>query len=129
MTVIKQILLTILSALFAYFFPELAAEMPLPDYLAEFTAFAPLVIVLAALWNNFKQWEGVKAWFSTLVIGIGLAFVGFFLEVGMFTDALIWHVPFYGLGAAATAIAFFSIPMVKAWLEMIFGYEWKKKFN
>ena len=127
MAVIKQILLTILTALFAYFFPELAEQMPLPEYLVEFGGFAPLVIVLAAMWNTWQQWEGFKAWLSTLVIGIGLAFIGFFLEVGMFAEALIWHVPFYGLGAAATAITFFSIPMVKAWLEMIFNYEWKKK--
>lgn len=127
MAVIKQILLTVLTALFAYFFPELAAEMPLPEYLAEFTGFAPLVIALAAIWNTLRQWQGIKAWASTLVIGIGLAFIGFFLEIGMFAEALIWHVPFYGLGAAATAITFFSIPMVKAWLEMIFNYDWKKK--
>lgn len=124
MAAIKQIIFTALGALFAYFFPEM--ELPLPEFFQSFAGFAPLVLFLAAFVNTKLEWRSFKAWLSTIVIGIFLAFAGYFFKVGLFAEALLWHVPFYGIGAAATAISLFTVPMIKAWLETIFNYEWKR---
>ena len=127
MAAIKQIFAIVLGAVFAHFFPELAAEAPLPEWFVDFTAFAPLVIFLSAAWNTWQQWRGVKAWAATLIIGNLVSLVAWLLGIGILLDVPFWHVPVYGIGAAAAAISIFNIPMVKNWLEIIFNYEWKKK--
>ena len=127
MKAIYQLIAYLLSAAFAYFFPEMAGETDLPDWFITFGAFAPLAMFLAAKVNTWQQWQGIKAWLVTFGVGTLLAGVGYLLDFGIFAEAVIWHLPVYGLGVAVAAIGIFTIEQVKVWLTFIFNYEWKKK--
>ncbi len=115
----------LLSALFAYFFPNIAGE-GLGAHFATFGGFAPLVIFLAAEWNTWREWEDNKAFVSTGVIGIALAYVGYFLNLGIMAEAEVWHPVLYGAGAFGVAVLGFSVSQVKAILKFIFDYSFKR---
>ncbi len=120
-----EILMYLLSALFAYFFPEYQGQ--LPEAFTTFGAFAFLVLFLAAKLNTWQQWQGLKAWSAAGVIGIVAAYAGYFLKLGMLAEALWWHPIIYGVGSFAAATALFGIPAIEDFLKWLFDYSWKKK--
>ena len=122
---IKKFISYLISTVFAYFFPEFA-EQGIEAYFATFVAFAPLVVLLAAEWNTFKEWEGTKAWISTGVISLLLAYLGYFLGHGMMAEALVWHPLLYGIGAWGVAVLGFTAQQVRAFLMLIFDYSYKR---
>ncbi len=122
---LMKFLAYIVSALFAYFFPDIAGE-GFEAHFVTFTAFAPLVILLAGEFNTWREWEGNKAWAATAVISLALAYVGYLFKFGIMAEAAIWHPVLYGLGAFGVAVAGFSIEQVKLILRFIFDYSFKR---
>ncbi len=122
---VKQLILVILSALFGVYIPELAEEGFVGIFLT-FTALAPAVSIIAAKINTWQQWEGSSAWAATGGVALAICYLGYFLELGMMAEALAWHPLLYAIGAFAVAALGFTLPVVKAFLAMIFDYSFKK---
>ncbi len=126
MKTLKKFVAYIIGVLFAYFFPELGTE-GVWEAFASFTAFAPLVVLLSAELNTWLKWEDGKALASTGGISLGLAYIGYFFNIGIMEDVPSWHPAIYGVGAWAVAALGFAIPLVKTLLQMLFNYEFKRR--
>ncbi len=126
MKAIKKFLSYVAGALFAYFFPELGTEGWV-DAFVSFAAFAPLVVLLAAELNTLLKWEDLKAWLGTGLTSFALAYLAYFLKLGIMESVIWWHPAVFALGAFAVSAWGFSLPVVKAILATIFDYSFKKR--
>ena len=123
-----QIIAGIVALAIAYFVPEITTGDQVLDALISFTAFAPLVMYVSAAVNTFMQYQDLKAYTVTGIVAIMLGYVGYFADMGFLaqTSSLWWHPIITGTGIFAAAVLGFSHEHVKAVLEFIFDYSWKK---
>lgn len=125
MKTVKKFAAYLVGVLFAYFFPETGTG-GLWEAFASFTAFAPLVILIAAELNTWQEWEDTKALISTGGVSFVLAYLGYLFNVGIMEELPIWGPAIHALGAWAVAALGFSVPIVKSILEAIFDYAFKR---
>lgn len=121
---VKQFLIYIISALFAFFFPEIA-NGGIEAVFVTFTALVPAVIAISAAINTWQQIQDDKAWMVTGAVGVLVSYLGYWLGLGIMAEGLWWHPLLYAVGAVAVASWGFSLSIVKALLATIFDYRWK----
>ncbi len=121
----KKLLVLLISMLLlpiAAFCQELSV-IPAVDfsgYFASLIAFCPLVIFITEwLKQHIKVSGGLNQLFSWLV-SIGLAFVGWGLNLGMFNNIEWYVVIVYGLAAGLVCNGIFDIKVVQSILNAIF---------
>lgn len=123
---VQKFIAYLVGALFAFFFPEVGTDGWV-EALVSFTSFAPLVILVAAEINTWRKWEDTKAWLGTGVTAFGLAYLAYFLQLGIMKD-VVWYYPaIHAIGAFAVAAWGFSIPVIKSILSVLYDYSYKKK--
>ncbi len=122
---VKQFLTFIISALIAYFVPDLA-NGGVEGVFLTFAALAPAVSIIAAKINTWRQWEDTAAWLCTGGVALVVSYLGYFLNLGIMADTPAWHPLLYAIGAFAVAALGFSLNVIKAVLAMIFDYSYKK---
>lgn len=121
----KKLLVLLMSMLLvpiAAFCQELSAipGVNFSGYFASLIAFCPLVIFLTEwLKQHIKVSGGLNQLFSWL-ISIALAFVGWFLHLGMFNGIEWYMVIVYGLAAGLVCNGIFDIKVVQSILNAIF---------
>ncbi len=121
----KQFLAFIVTSVIAYFVPELG-KGGIEGALITFTALAPAVSIIAAKINTWQQWEGTTAWLTTGGVSLAVSYLGYLLGFGIMEEVPAWHPLLYAVGAFAVAALGFALPIVKAFLAMIFDYSFKK---
>jgi len=128
---IKGILLMLFTGLFMFLAlsghsqdtATVATSIDLGNFSAYFVniqALAGLVVIITAIVNKLiilnKKGKQILSWF----IAIGLAYLGWFLKLGMLLDMSWWMVIVYGFMTGLIANGIFDFDKVK-WLLSIFN--------
>jgi|GEM_PF-4594652 len=115
----------------AYFIPQIETGDQVLNALISFSAFAPLVITVSAFVNTRLLWEDMKAYMVTALVSLALGYLSYFAGIGFLAAAtsLWWHPIITSVGIMAVSVLGFSHQQVKAVLNYIFDYSYKRNNN
>lgn len=100
-----------------------SVEIDTSNITGYFTDFGPVVALVIFIVEFFKNKLKVKGGLLVLfswLVSIILAFVGYFLRLGMFAELTILATSFYGVGIGFAANLGADIPTVKTVLNFLF---------
>jgi len=94
-------------------------ETGFSNYFISLAALVPLVVLISAFINSKLKLSGFLKQFVAWIIAIGLCFVGWYFNLGMFTGLVWWVVLIYGFAVGLAANGFFDITLIQAILKAL----------